>query len=132
MAIVFKIRRTTDGLFSMGGMCPGFNKTGKIWKQKGHLTNHLGQVDNRRHHRPLHPNQGLSRVYDDCEIVPYELVETPAGPGVTISAYLAEIEQRKQDREEAFNKRHEKWKEEQRRKQYEELKKEFEPEPLTK
>jgi hypothetical protein len=40
MAIVFKIRRS-DGLFSMGGANPNFNKVGKIWKQKGHLTSHL-------------------------------------------------------------------------------------------
>jgi len=119
MAIVFKIRRTTDGLFSMGGSTPGFNKTGKIWKQKGHLTRHLGQLDNR-------PIRDGKRRYDDCEIVPYELVETPAGPGVTIHAYLAEINKRKQDREDAANKRHEDWKMKERRKQYEELRQEFE------
>ena len=121
MAIVFKIRRNSDGLFSMGGSTPGFNKTGKIWKQKGHVTSHLGQLWG--YNRPCtYPQR---HVYEDCEIVPYELTEIPAGPGVTIATYLAEIKQRKQDREEAFNKRHEKWKEDQRRQEYEKLKQEF-------
>jgi len=125
MAIVFKIRRS-DGLFSMGGSTPGFNKTGKMWTHKGHLTRHLGQLDNRRHHRSLKGRPGLSKVYDDCEIVSYELVETLAATGVTIKDYLAEINQRKDDREAAYIKSRKERQTEDRRKQYEILRQEFE------
>jgi hypothetical protein len=122
MAIVFKIRRNSDGLFSMGGSTPGFNKTGKIWKQKGHVTSHLSQLWGRNGTGTYTERH----VYADCEIVPYELTETPAGPGMTIALYLAEIKERKQTREDAANKRHEEWQKEKRRKEYENLRKEFE------
>ena len=116
--IIYKIRRK-DGLFSMGGSTPLFNKTGKIWKQKNHLTSHLNQL------RWGHGCRDDRHVYHNCEIVPYELVEQPAGPGVSISQYKKEIEQRKKDREEAGRKQQEKWQKDQRRKQFEELMKEF-------
>jgi len=113
MAIVFKIRRNDDGLFSTGGSYPSFTKLGKIWKQKGHLTSHLNQLRQ-------------NSAYKDCEIVPYELVETPAGPGVTIRAYLQEIQDRKDKRDNERRTRQEEWAKEERRKQYEKLQKEFE------
>jgi len=112
MAIVFKIRRNDDGLFSTGGSYPSFTKQGKIWKQKGHLTNHLNQL---RH----------KRAYTDCEIVPYELVETPAGPSMSIATYLQEIQDRKNKRDEDYRVRREEWEKKERRKQFEQLQKEF-------
>lgn len=126
MATVFKIRRS-DGLFSMGGSTPDFNKTGKMWTHKGHISRHLGQLDNRRHHRPLKGGSGLSKVYDDCEIVSYELVENPAVSGETIEDYLTDIIQRKEEREAAYAKRRKEYQTEERRKQFENLKREFEP-----
>jgi len=119
MAIVYKIRRE-DGLFSMGGSTPSFNKTGKIWKQKGHLTSHFSQLwrgtgsFNRDH------------VYKDCEIVPYELSEVQAGPGFTIFEYLEERKRKKDEADQARKERQEAWNKEQRRKEYESLKQEFE------
>lgn len=104
----------------MGGATPGFNKTGKIWKQKGHLTSHLGQLWQRTGSFNNH------HIYLDCEIVPYDLVETPAGPGVTIESYLDEIKQRKEARETAYADKQEIWKKEQRRIEYEKLRSEFE------
>lgn len=38
---IYKIRRKSDGLFSLGG--ERFSKTGKIWKNIGHVRNHLRQ-----------------------------------------------------------------------------------------
>ena len=119
MAIVYKIYRKTDGLFSMGGSTPKFNKVGKIWKQKGHLTNHLNQVD----FRPIRDDK---HVYSDCEIIPYELTETQVGPGFTISEYLDERERKKEEAKLERQKRREEWEKEQRRKQYKKLKEEFE------
>ena len=120
MAIVYKIRRKTDGLFSVGGSTPDFNKVGKIWKQKGHLTSHLSQLWGGT---GSYNNQ---HVYQDCEIVPYELTETQVGPGFTIFEYLDE-RKRKQEQEDAERKkRRDEWEKEQRRKEYEKLKQEFE------
>jgi hypothetical protein len=120
MAIVYKIRRKSDGLFSMGGSTPNFNKTGKIWKKKGHLTSHLSQLWNGR------GGFGKQHVYIDCEIVPYELSEIQAGPGFTIFEYLEERKRKLDEVEQACKDRHEKWEKEQRRKEYESLKQEFE------
>ena len=80
MSIVYKIRRA-DGMFSMGGSDPKFNKTGKIWKQRGHLTSHLTCVAD-------HGWKG-SKPYDDCQVVTYELTETAVG-AISIKGYLME------------------------------------------
>ena len=110
---VYKIRRKTDGLFSMGGSMPRFNKTGKIWKQRGHLTNHLNQLWN-----------GGGNRYNDCEIVVCELVETHTG-SITLQEWLQEIEDRK-NREILSSVLHkQKVQKEERRKQFLELQKEF-------
>jgi len=124
MAIVFKIKRKSDGLFSMGGSSPRFNKTGKIWKQKGHLTNHLNQLWNgvgtyrTSHHGSVH-------VYSDCEIIEYELVEQPMGPGISITQYLYERKMKKEDQARQDAERKKMREKVDRRKQYEELQKEF-------
>ena len=119
MTIVYKIRRTTDGLFSAGGSWPKFTKGGKIWKQKGHLTSHLGQVNNR-------PIRDGIRIYDDCEIVTYELSEMPVGPTMTIEQYMWNINQRKLVEKENRAAYFEKIEKQKRQEQYEQLKKEFE------
>lgn len=118
---VYKIRRKSDGLFSMGGSWPRFNKNGKIWKQKGHLTSHLNIVfdnfRNQRHHRDH---------YDDCEIVAYELIETPVGPPMSIEEYMNILAQKKAEKEEAARKRKTDEELRVRYEQYKKLKKEFE------
>lgn len=38
------IKRTTDGLYSTGGLSPIFKKTGKIWKRMGDVRSHLTQI----------------------------------------------------------------------------------------
>ncbi|HNC56680.1 MAG TPA: hypothetical protein PLP33_14630 [Leptospiraceae bacterium] len=79
--LVYKIRRKSDGLFSQGGNWPDFSKLGKIWKTKGHLTNHLKQV---RH-----------SDYEDCEIVPYAIVEIENSPLNLKEFFLRLEEERK-------------------------------------
>ena len=116
---VYKIRRTTDGLFSMGGFHPSFNKDGKIWKAKGHLTNHLNQVSKRVDWKTK------KKVYDDCEIVVYEVIEKYAGH-ITLQRWVDNIEKKQAQREEERKARIEARKKEERKKLYEELKNEFE------
>ena len=124
MAIVFKIRRKTDGQFSTGGSFPKFTKGGKIWKQKSHLTNHLNQLWNGvgTYRTSL---RGQVHVYADCEIIEYELVEQPMGPGISITQYLYERKMKKEDQERKDAERRAERDKEERRKRYEELQKEF-------
>jgi len=64
--IVYKIRRKSDGMFSAGGERPSFSKKGKIWRQRGHVSNHLAQMT----------AQNKQLFYNDCEIIEFEVVET--------------------------------------------------------
>ena len=115
MQLAYKIRRKSDGLFSAGGMTPHFSKKGKLWKQQGHLTNHLNQVS-----KPL-------QTYAGCEIVTYELTES-AVDEMTLQDYLHVIAQRKAEREEIYRRRVEEYQKAQRRREYMKLKREFEDE----
>lgn len=65
--MVYKIRRKSDGLFSTGGSWPSFNKKGKIWSQRNHVTSHIGQVGGY--------GKKLKDFYADCEVVLLELIE---------------------------------------------------------
>jgi hypothetical protein len=73
--IAYKIRNKKTGLFSMGGMDAlvrnsSWRKTGKVWKQIGHLKNHINQL--------YFPRNKKDQIYtlDDFEIVEYSLVES--------------------------------------------------------
>lgn len=124
--IVYKIRRKSDGLFSKGGSTPSFSKIGKIWKQKGHLTSHVNQLWNNglgyRNH--THPYQ--KHVYEDCEIVSYEIVETEMPGTQTIMEYIKEREEEKRQEAVRAQERREKAAKEARRAEYEKLREEFE------
>jgi len=62
--IVYKIQRKSDGLFSTGGGRPQFTTKGKVWRNRGGLSNHVKHV------------VGDKNIYRDCEIISYEVVET--------------------------------------------------------
>lgn len=64
----FKIRRTTDGLFSCGGMDPRFDNKGKAWTTLSGLKNHLNLAMSGRY--------GNKEVYKDCEVIHIELEQT--------------------------------------------------------
>jgi hypothetical protein len=68
----YKIRRS-DGKFSKGGHSPQFSKEGKTWRTSVHLAGHLRQVRN-------------LKVYSDCEVVEYQVVEAGARPLVDVVA----------------------------------------------
>ena len=122
--IVYKIRRRTDGLFSMGGSTPSFNKKGKIWKQRGHLTSHINQLWNSGLSYSSSNNTG--HVYKDCEIVPYEIVETPVEGTQTIMGYIADRKAEKHDQAIKAKLKYELNQKELRHEQYNKLKQEFE------
>jgi len=117
---IFKIRRKTDGLFSQGGSRPGFNKIGKMWKQKGHLTSHLNIVARQR---PYLRDDKLA--YDDCELVTFELTEIEVD-SIPVSQYVKERKELQQEREQARDRAWEKRQKAERRKEFEKLKIEFE------
>lgn len=53
----YKIRRTSDGLFSNGGSYPWFTETGKLWKSLGACSGHITMV--------LGHTSVLTRDYDE-------------------------------------------------------------------
>ena len=112
--IVYRIRRRADGLFSMGGTTPRWNKTGKVWKTKGALSNHLNLVWRKE------------SVYANCDIVTYELTETEADV-VTLDQWLEEKAQRKAEEERRRQERRDAFAKDRRRAEYERLRLEFEP-----
>lgn len=125
--IIYKIRRRSDGLFSTGGSTPYFNKNGKIWKQKGHLTSHINQLQHGSgvtSYNYSHPHQ--THVYEDCEIVTYRIAETEVGTNQTILEYVQERKKEKQIKEQKYEERQEERAKQAKRELYEELKKEFE------
>lgn len=130
MTTVYKIRRTTDGLFSMGGTYPRFNKNGKVWKTRAALSNHLSLVNDAYYERvrPTHGgNMHMRCAYDDCEIVCYELVETESDV-MTINEYIADKDRKKAERKAEIQRRKADREKNARRQQYEQLKREFDNE----
>jgi len=61
MKVYYKIRDKSNGLFSQGGSY-GWTKKGKVWKEVGHLRNHLN-----------HSGDRYDRL--DVELVEYEVTE---------------------------------------------------------
>ena len=79
---VFKIRRKTDGKFSLGTGRPYFNETGICWYDRRTLNRHIGVVKGLQRGRSL-----TEHSYYDCEIVEYELNETQVVQDVVDDKY---------------------------------------------
>lgn len=77
MKPIFKIRRKSDGLYSQGGVSPTFGKIGKTWSASS-LGMHLKLA--RTGINPMGPFKPSMEVYNDCEIVKFEMVEVEARP----------------------------------------------------
>lgn len=114
--IVYKIRRRSDRMFSTGGRIPNFTKTGKYWKQRGHLTNHL---------RHVYDNSWSNNAYNNCDVVEIEVIEKEVRAQPLIN-YLSETEERIRQRETEKRQRWEEYLKTQRFKEYKKLKCEFE------
>jgi hypothetical protein len=111
---IFKIRSTVTGLFSAGGTDPVFNRTGKVWKKRGHVICHLGQISSTGRRK---------YTQNKVEVVEYLLVETPVSTTSYEDWYTAE--RNRDNRTVAAAKRRSDWLQEERRRMYEELRKEF-------
>jgi hypothetical protein len=72
MAVVYKIRRRSDGLFSTGGGSPSFNKNGKTWNTRGALSNHFAVI--KEYGRYRDGKWQYRNPYEDCEVVVIEVV----------------------------------------------------------
>lgn len=110
---IYKIRSKKTGLFSKGGCEPDFNKIGKVWKQRGHVTSHLGQLTSRG-----------QRIYqqEEVEIVQYSIVESDV---ISYPDWLSGILDRKLSIEQARQQRFDEAQKKDRMTLYFKLKKEF-------
>ena len=87
---MYKIKRTTDGLYSKGGLNPYFTKAGKVWSTLQGLKLHLNQF--------LIYKGGLGKreysitphyPYDNCVVVEFdETTGTMTENSFSIYAYL--------------------------------------------
>jgi hypothetical protein len=73
MMHVNMIRNKKTGLFSTGGSSPTFSTKGKIWPSSTALNGHLSSLG----------NSYIAKVYADCEIIAFELVEPSATLDIT-------------------------------------------------
>lgn len=62
---IYKIRNQ-KGEFSTGGQYPSWSKNGKVWRNKGGLSNHLSLVK--------------ESFYDNCELIEYVTKENAIIP----------------------------------------------------
>ena len=108
---MYKIRDITTGLYSKGGTSVRWGKKGKIWTEKGHLSNHLAQFRD--------PN----KTYEGCEIVELALVTRSE---ISIADWTAGVLERRRERNKSRQQRYEEHQKKQRRIQYEALRREFE------
>jgi len=109
---MYKIRNKITGLYSSGGS--GYrlrwSKKGKIWAERGHISNHLALFRD-----PM-------KTYADCEIVE---IEPTVKEIVSISDWCKGVTERREARNKAAKEQLEEFRKEQRRKQFMELSKEF-------
>lgn len=120
---MYKILDLKTGLYSRGGTWPSWNKTGKIWKRKCDLTNHLNIVNEEANRRGSHHHER----YKNSMIIEYEIVQV-AKHYVDLWNEAARVrrqetirvkEENRRDRDAVREKN-------ERRRQWETLKKEFE------
>lgn len=112
--IIYKVRRKTDGLFSMGGTTPSFGKKGKSWQHKGYLTRHLQEL-----------YQASKKMYlRDCEIVQYELTEVELDP-IDIVDYIKEVSDNKAKKQADAKRKMKDYQKAIRKQEFEKLKLEF-------
>ena len=70
MTKFYKIKNTITNEYSSGGSHPHFSNKGKVWKSLGQLRSHLAML------KPHGSDKvGRFHLYDDCEIIEYELTE---------------------------------------------------------
>ena len=83
--IIYKIKNVKTNMYSRGGDFPSWSKTGKIWKNIGHVKLHLRNVLNR----------GSYKSFDDWVVESYELKQTSLDTK-SVEYYFNEIVQSKE------------------------------------
>lgn len=119
MSLVYKVKSTKTGLYSKGGTYPTFSKNGKAWTNVGYLKNHLNQL-----------NSYGKWIYKDNQVIIecYEVIITENSVFTqSYDDFLAEIQQNQQLKKKDQEAKNRRLAENQRRLEYEKLKKEFEP-----
>ena len=139
----YKIRRRSDGLFSTGGKSPRFVKdNGKVFKKRSNVSSHITNLIKHPRKRyiqekpeeprvygrrtiPGHFEEYCpSEVYEDCEIVEYELVVSSTEDlSVVIAEKKESLEKKKAERKQRIAAQNE----EKEYQKYMELKNRFEP-----
>lgn len=94
---IYKIRDPETGLFSTGGSTPAWHKTGKIWKQLGHIKAHLNQFRSPAERRIRSWDNTDYADYSKAEIVEFEMVEIDTQP---VAELLDEVKETQRKREE--------------------------------
>lgn len=107
----YKIRNVRTGLYSATG--ERWTKTGKTWKSRSALSNHFA----------LYTESGLRSRYMDCVIE--EIEEIPTGT-LNIDEWMNGVVERRKAKEAAHKRYMQNYHKEQRRAEYEKLKREFE------
>lgn len=97
----YRIRNVFTGQYSLGGSHPSFSNKGKIWKERGHLSNHFRQV------RP--------EVYKHCVIEELELTVISEEPTMD---WIDDLNRRKEQEKAARQKR---WDDQKREQEIEQL-----------
>ena len=114
--VLYKIRNK-EGLFSVGGTATHFDETGKAWKRKGDVANHLHVVQRVRKY-------GHGYDYTDCEVVVFELVEIGTLPISPEEWLLSNKKKKEAEKQEMLARGHAESKKK-RMELYEQLKDEF-------
>lgn len=112
----YRIKDTKTGLYSKGGTYPTWSKNGKVWKRRADLSSHFAIVRDARRN-----------PYASPDIVIEEITITESVTNTyPVADQIDELNQRRDKREAALERAREQYKLEQRRKEYERLRKEFE------
>ncbi len=112
---VFKIRSKTTGMFSTGGNYPKWTKKGKTWNMRGHVSSHLSGL-----------YAGGKRTYADNQAEVVECIIREENVAVVpVSEWIADVERRKADKENARKNAAEDRQRQQRYAEYQRLQKEF-------
>ena len=79
---IYKIKNMKTGLYSRGGFYPTYSKSGKIWKRKCDLSNHLTLAAD-------------TESYKDCVIEVLRVEEVPV-EYLTIEEYYMPVQERRE------------------------------------
>lgn len=76
---VYKIKRLSDGKFSLGGSWPKFGKFGKTWAGIQALKRHFALVEEKvyDYKKKDYVNRNVEEVYGGCVILEFEVSDNP-------------------------------------------------------